>query len=79
MQNLEISTESCYRRDAKISTAEKNPILQPNILSLCDNASCKLAFNDAAEFGNSAERGKKDISNNLSIFGKIFLEFYQKK
>ena len=38
-----------------IPTAEKNISFYNNILSHSDNASCKLAFIDAAEFGNSAE------------------------
>ncbi len=51
--------------DARIPTAKKsvtyNSAFTHNILSLCDNGSYKLPFNDAAEFGNSAERKQATI------------------
>ena len=61
-----------------------------NLLSLCDNASCKLAFIDAAEFGNSAEqrRSSTEIRQNkgklpfylalhiLKVYGFVGLEIF---
>ena len=41
-----------------------------NFLSLSDNASCKLAFIDAAEFGNSAEP-KGSMENLKSILANL--------
>ena len=53
------------KREFVIPTAEKNISFCNNFLSLCDNASCKLAYIDAAEFGNSAElREEKPPANN---------------
>ena len=71
---------ACYRRDARIPTTEKScakprecksfhrrksRYVVRNILSLCDNGSCKLPFSDAAEFGNSAEL--RGVENSLSF------------
>ena len=55
------------RRDARIPTVEKKSVFSHNILSLCDNASCKLAYIDAAKLQIRQNKGisTAEIINTL--------------